>query len=108
MRRPIRQLIEKVKTSIRAERPPRSEDGDTLIEVLLAIVVLGLASVALLMAFATSISASAEHRSLTTFDTVLRTASEEAISQIQNQQPNSLFGTCPQLNATPLHRHWIR
>ena len=98
----MRRLIGKVKTSMRAEeRSPRSEDGDTLIEVLLAIVILGLASVALLMAFGTSISASAEHRSLTTFDTVLRTASEEAISQIQNQQPNSLFGTCPALNATP-------
>ena len=82
-------------------RAPRSEDGDTLIEVLLAIVILGLASVALLLAFGTSISASAEHRSLTTFDTVLRTASEEAISQIQNQQPNSVFGTCPVLNGTP-------
>jgi type II secretory pathway pseudopilin PulG len=97
----MRRLIEKVKTSMRAERPPRSESGDTLIEVLLAIVILGLASVALLLAFGTSISASAEHRSLTTFDTVLRTASEEAISQIQNQQPNSVFGTCPALNGTP-------
>jgi type II secretory pathway pseudopilin PulG len=94
-------LIEKSKASTRAERAPRSEVGDTLIEVLLALVILGLASVALLLAFGTSISSSAEHRSLTTFDTVLRTASEEAISQIQNQQPNSLFGTCPVLNGTP-------
>jgi type II secretory pathway pseudopilin PulG len=94
-------LIEKTKASTRAERAPRSEVGDTLIEVLLALVILGLASVALLLAFGTSISASAQHRSLTTFDTVLRTASEEAISQIQNQQPNSLFGTCPVLNGTP-------
>jgi type II secretory pathway pseudopilin PulG len=38
----------------------RSEAGDTLIEVLLAIVVLGLTSVALLTAFGTIISSSAE------------------------------------------------
>ena len=56
--------------------------------------VLGLASVAIMLAFATSISGSAEHRSLTTFDTVLRSASEEAISQLQ-QQTTSEFGTCP-------------
>ena len=80
--------------SIAAKRGRRSESGDTLIEVLLAIVVLGLASVAIMLAFATSISGSAEHRSLTTFDTVLRSASEEAISQLQ-QQTASEFGTCP-------------
>ena len=39
-----------------------TENGDTLVEVLLAIVVLGIAAVALLTAFATSIGASAEHR----------------------------------------------
>jgi type II secretory pathway pseudopilin PulG len=74
-------------------KTPRSEAGDTLIEVLLAIVVLGMASVALLVAFATTISGSAEHRSLATMDTVLRSAAEEAISQIQ-QQSNSQFGQC--------------
>ena len=72
----------------------RTEDGDTLVEVLLAIVILGITSVAILLAFATSISGSAEHRSLATMDTVLRTAAEEAISQIQ-QQTNTQFGTCP-------------
>jgi large repetitive protein len=72
----------------------KSEAGDTLIEVLIAIVVMGITSVAVLLAFATSISGSAEHRSLATMDTVLRTAAEEAISQIQ-QQSNAQFGQCP-------------
>ena len=63
----------------------RSEAGDTLIEVLFAIVILGIASVALLIAFAASISASAVHRGLATFDTVIRSASQQAISQIQQQ-----------------------
>jgi type II secretory pathway pseudopilin PulG len=69
-----------------------SEAGDTLLEVLIAIVVLALASVALIVGFGTSISSSAEHRNLATFDTVLASTSQEAISQIQQQQ--SLFQTC--------------
>jgi hypothetical protein len=44
-----------------------------------------MASVALLIAFSTSIAASAEHRKLATYDTVLATASQEAITAIQNQ-----------------------
>jgi type II secretory pathway pseudopilin PulG len=81
----------------------RSEAGDTLLEVLIAIVVLALASVALIVGFGTSISSSAEHRNLATFDTILATTSQEAIAQIQRQQ--SLFNTCPGTlapwNATP-------
>ncbi len=75
------------------ERPPRSETGDTLIEVLLAIVILGLASVAILLAFSTSISGSAEHRSLSTQDTVLRTAAEGVTSDFQ-QQSGSPYSSC--------------
>ncbi len=41
------------------ERVERSERGDTMIEVLLALMVLGLTSVALIVAFSTTLSASA-------------------------------------------------
>jgi type II secretory pathway pseudopilin PulG len=68
-----------------SSRRSRSEAGDTLIEVLLALIVLGLASVALLIAFSTSIAASAEHRQLATYNTVLATASQEVTAAIQNQ-----------------------
>src|ERR1017187_4934660 len=61
MRLSSRFLVENVKRPSVPERPRRSEAGDTLVEVLLAIVILGLASVAILLAFATSISGSAEH-----------------------------------------------
>jgi type II secretory pathway pseudopilin PulG len=71
----------------------QSEAGDTLIEILIAIVVLGVASVALLLAFGTSLNGSATHRSLATFDTVLKTAADEVTSQLQ-QQSNALWGTC--------------
>ncbi len=70
-----------------------SESGDTLVEVLLALVVLGLASVALIIAFQTSISASSEHRNLATDDTVLATASQEIISAIQND-PSLFTAAC--------------
>ena len=71
-----------------------SEAGDTLVEVLLAIVILGLAAVAILLAFGTSISGSAEHRNLATADTVLRTAAEVTTSLIQ-QQSSTQWGNCP-------------
>ena len=94
MPRSFRSLAERIAHSSEHDGPRRSEDGDTLIEVLLAIVILGLASVAIITAFATSISSSAEHRSLATFDTVLRSASQEAIAQLQ-EQTKSEFETCP-------------
>ena len=77
----------------RSARNRQSDSGDTLIEVLLALIVLGLASVALIIGFSTSISASADHRQLTTTDAVLTTASEEIISAIQND-PSLFTAAC--------------
>ncbi len=74
----------------------RPEDGDTLVEVLLALTILGVASVALLIAFGTSIKASSVHRNLTEFDTVLSSSSTSVTSQIQ-AQPATFFGTCAPL-----------
>ncbi len=71
----------------------RSEAGDTLVEILIALAVIGIAATALLLAFATSISGSGEHRNLATFDTMLRTASAEASSLIQ-QQSLADFTSC--------------
>ena len=62
-----------------------TEDGDTLVEVLLAIVVLGIAAVALLTAFATAISASSEHRNLAALDSSTRLAANVAIADVQQQ-----------------------
>ena len=71
----------------------RSEAGDTLVEVLLAVMVLGLASVAMIIAFSTSISASAEHRHLSATGIVLDSVSQEVISEIQAQP---VLFTCPE------------
>ena len=67
------------------------ERGDTLIEVLIALVILAIAGVALLTAFATAITASSEHRHLATLDSSVRAASDQAISQVQ-QAENNAFG----------------
>ncbi len=74
------------------------EAGDTLLEVLLAIVVLAIASLAILLAFSTSIIGSSEYRSLATLDTVLRTAAEQATTQIQ-QEPSAAWA-CPSTDAS--------
>ncbi len=71
-----------------------SESGDTLVEVLFAIVILGIAGVALLTAFGTSIKASAEHRQLANEDASLRAATDDVIAQIQDSA-NNAFGACP-------------
>ncbi len=70
-----------------------SESGDTLIEILIALVVLGMASVALIIAFGTSISSSAEHRQLSASGIVLDSISQQVISDIQNWEGPS--GTDP-------------
>ncbi len=71
----------------------RSESGDTLIEVLLALVVLGMASVAILIALSTTIGASAEHRKLAIYDNVLAVASQQLTSLIQ-AQPTFFTDAC--------------
>ena len=78
------------------ERSRLGEAGETLVEVLLALIVLGMASVALLIAFSTTIAASAEHRRLATADIVLSSSSEQAISAISADL--NLFQTCQPLS----------
>ncbi|HXN63048.1 MAG TPA: type II secretion system protein, partial [Acidimicrobiales bacterium] len=78
-----------------------SERGDTLVEVLLALIILGVAGVALLAGFATAISSSAEHRNLASLDSSERVATNAAIADVQQQagQSNDPF-SCPD-NFTP-------
>ena len=80
-----------------AVRSGHGEEGDTLLEILFALLILSVATVALLIAFATSISASATHRSAATLDTVVRSASQQAISQIE-QQTSPTYQSCALLS----------
>jgi|GEM_PF-7061030 len=74
------------------ERVERSERGDTMIEVLLALMILGLTSVALIVAFSTTLSASAQHRRLTSANIAINDYSQQVIAGIEANQ--NLF-TCP-------------
>jgi type II secretory pathway pseudopilin PulG len=76
--------------AVAADLKGQGERGDTLIEVLLALFVLGLTALALIIAFSTSISASQRHREIATANIVLSSVSQQAISQIEQQ--TSLFG----------------
>lgn len=78
-----------------------SERGDTLVEVLLALIVLSLASVALITALGTTVSAEGSHRALATFNTVLASSTQQALSEIE--QSPTLFTTCP-TNVVPYYQ----
>jgi type II secretory pathway pseudopilin PulG len=91
MRSTARNEVTGDRTSGLGESRSRGERGDTLIEVLMALVVLSITALAIMIAFSTSISASAEHRDIATAQIVLANYSQQAISQIE--QTPSLF-TC--------------
>jgi prepilin-type N-terminal cleavage/methylation domain-containing protein len=78
----------------------RGERGDTLIEVLMALLVLSLCALAIMIAFSTSISASQQHRDLATANIVLASASQQAIAEIQ--QDANLFGCSAQTQNPPV------
>ena len=83
-------------------RPPvrrtgrgRPEAGDTLIEVLISIAILGITITALLGALVTTITSASEHRSLASLDTVLRSYAEQLKYDVQLQPgANSWFTQC--------------
>ena len=50
----------------------RSEAGDTLVEILIALTVIGIAGTAILLAFATTIAGSGTHRNVATMDSMLQ------------------------------------
>jgi len=61
------------------------EGGDTLIELLIAIVIISLSVTALLGMLITSLTSSAEHRSLADLDTVVKSFAESATYQVQQK-----------------------
>ena len=88
-------------TEPRAEEN-RSEAGDTLIEVLFAIVILGIAGVALLTGFATALTNSSNQRELVNRETSVRAASAEAIADMQNASNNLFRNSTNCTTSTPV------
>ncbi len=70
-----------------------NESGDTLVEVLVAIVIIALTVVALMGTLTTSITSSAEYRSLATVDTVLKNFAEAIKNEVQ-LAPTPLYSDC--------------
>jgi type II secretory pathway pseudopilin PulG/protocatechuate 3,4-dioxygenase beta subunit len=59
------------------------ESGETLVELLVAVVILGLAAVAIVFGLLTAIMGSSEYRGLANIDSVLKTAAADATSQAE-------------------------
>ena len=80
----------------------RDEAGDTLIEVLVAIIILGVSAVGIFGAYTMSIVGSGQHKTMASLDVALRNIAEAATYQIQNQQIPSppLYASCAQVSGT--------
>ncbi len=70
----------------------RDERGDTLVEVLVAIVILGIGAVALLAGFASAINGSSVHKNLTDSSNIVKTVSNEITAAMQS---SSTSFACP-------------
>ena len=97
----IQHAVSRWRRGKETDRSRFSEAGDTLVEVLLSIVILGIAATALLTGFAVAITSSANHRDLTTLDSSVRNATDAAIAQVQQNQAQA-FGSCPNSYASQL------
>jgi large repetitive protein len=79
----------------------RSEQGDTLLEILIAILVIALTVTALLGALVETITSSTQHRTLSTLDNLLNSFSQSVENEVQGKaQQQPLFLNCPR-PATP-------
>jgi type II secretory pathway pseudopilin PulG len=80
------------------ERLSRNQQGDTYIELLIALVIIAFAVVAILGALTTSITNSAEHRSLSVDETLVKSYLETAKKVIE-LQPSPVFLPCQSASA---------
>ncbi|MCZ0983285.1 type II secretion system protein [Streptomyces diastatochromogenes] len=64
----------------RGPRRPRGEEGETLIEVLVAVVLMGVAFVTVFGGIGTAIISSARQQKVTTADSVIRSAAEKLVA----------------------------
>ena len=78
----------------RARVRGRDQDaGDTLVEILISVAILGIVGAALIGGFLTAITTSSDYRGVASSDTVLRTAVDTVTSQMQ-QNASAAFA-CP-------------
>jgi hypothetical protein len=80
-------------TPPRQRRQPRSDVGETLVEIIVAMSILAVTVVSIAGAFEAAIGTSARHRSLQTITNLLRNTAEVMVWQAQNQ-PSPLYSPC--------------
>jgi type II secretory pathway pseudopilin PulG len=71
----------------------RSDSGETYVELLVTLVIIGLVGVAILGAVMTTITSSTVHRNLANDDSIMKSALERAKYQIESS-PTPLFTEC--------------
>lgn len=72
---------------------PSHQSGDTLLELLIAVVILSIAVLAIVSGLTTTVTSSASHRSLTALTTLLKTEAEQLTSVIEEQSPPAIWPT---------------
>lgn len=91
---------------LRQLRSARDDRGDTLVEVLVTVVIIGFAATAILGTLLISISSSTEHRFLANDDTLARSAVESIKQQAELQQTSSsTFVDCSTATSTTAAPH---
>ncbi len=85
-------------------RPPGWQDdgrsvdaGDTLVEIMIAVVIIGISAAGILGGLAAVLGSSGTHRSLTTLDAIVKSFAETAKYEIQSQaapQGGPMFKAC--------------
>ena len=78
---------------------PRNDQGDTLVEIVITIGILGLVVASLLGGLVVSLGASTVHRSLANLDTVVRSFAEQSEREIE-LGPNGGYQDCAQVTGT--------
>lgn len=80
---------------VRGANEARDERGDTLLEVLMALLIIGIASIAIVGAYTMSIGGSGRQKTLSQLNVLLHNFAESVTYQIQLQpQPLSLYSQC--------------
>lgn len=87
-------LLHRALQAGRSRKVGDPERGDTLVEILIAIAILGISVTALLGALVTTITSASEHRSLASNDTVLRSYAEQLKDVIQLRTTGPIFTPC--------------
>ena len=89
-----------LRRSVRTTGLVAPEAGDTLIEVLISMAILGITISALLGALLATITSASEHRSLASLDTVLRSYAEQLKYGVQLQGTSSWFTQCATVSSS--------